>query len=226
MSDIMYVGGIFLHREFPTVGHLMGQVGRNMRKDKSIDLLTTPVEFFQDLVERAVSSQNVCTSDAAQRYLVELLSQFLHTTQLQDGISPLAIRMHQASLFSPEEKLHTFKQLGDYSLYISGFFSESLKRKVIDVDYYINIGSVAYLNAAGLHPQNTFQKLFNELSKKFTKFVEVLSQVSHQTQVSSEYNDILRLYEKWLKTKNQYLLKLLSEHGLIPIQNLNTDFEQ
>lgn len=199
----------------------------NMRKEKSIDLLTTPSEFFQQLVEKAISSQNVSTSAAAQCYLVRLLSQFLHTAQLQEGsTSPLALQMHQATLSSPEEKLQTFKQLGDHSLYISGFFSESFKRKVIDIDYYINIGRIAYHNAAGLHPQNTFQKLYHELSKKFTKFVEVLSQVSHQTQISSEYNDILRLYEKWLKTKNQYLLNLLSEHGLIPIRNLNTDFDQ
>jgi len=198
-----------------------------MGKEKSIDLLTTPAEFFRQLVEKAVASQNVCITEAARHYLVQLLSQFLHTTQLQaGGSSPLALTLRLATLSAPEEKLQTFKQLGDYSLYISGFFPESFKRKVIDIDYYINMGSVAYMNAAGLHPKDTFQKLFHELSKKFPKFVEVISEVSHHTQISSEYNDMLRLYEQWLKTGNQYLLKLLSEHGLIPIQNLNTDFEQ
>src|SRR3990167_2788887 len=134
-----------------------------MRKEKLIDLLTTPSEFFQPLVEKAISSQNVSTSEAAQCYLVQLLSQFLHATQLQEGsTSPLALKMHQAALSSPEEKLQTFKQLGDHSLYISGFFSESLNRKIIDIDYYINMGRIAYLNAAGLHPQSAFQKLFHE----------------------------------------------------------------
>ena len=52
-----------------------------MRKEKLIDLLTTPSEFFQPLVEKAISSQNVSTSEAAQCYLVQLLSQFLHATQ-------------------------------------------------------------------------------------------------------------------------------------------------
>lgn len=199
-----------------------------MRKTKPIDLLTTPGEFFRQLVEKAVSAQNVAITEAARHYLVQLLSRFLCATELKaGGSSPLALKMHLATLLTPEEKLQTFKQLGDYSLYISGFFPESLKRKVIDIDYYINIGSTAYMSAAGLHPKNNLQKLFHELSKEFIKFVGVISEVSHHTQISSEHNDILRLYEQWLKTGNQYLLRLLSEqHGLIPIENLNTDFDQ
>lgn len=196
-------------------------------KNASIDLLTTPNEFFQQLVVKAISSQKVETTEAVTYYLVQLLSQFLQTAQLKELAStPLALKMHSATLSPPEEQLHVFKQLGDYSLYTAGFFSESFKRKIIDVDYYIKMGALAYLNVAVLQTKKEIQKLYKDLSNKFPNYVEVLSEVSHQTQISSEYNDILRLYEKWLKTKSPHLLNILLKHGVIPPEALDTDFDQ
>ena len=41
----------------------------------------------------------------------------------------------------------SLKQIGDVSLFVSGFFSDSLRRKLVDVDYYVSIGGVAYQRA-------------------------------------------------------------------------------
>ena len=35
-------------------------------------------------------------------------------------------------------------QIGDVSLFTSGFFADSLRGKLVDVDYYVNIGGAAY----------------------------------------------------------------------------------
>ena len=44
----------------------------------------------------------------------------------------------------PIVRFELLKKLGDRSLYISGFFADSLQRKVVDVDYYAEMGGVAY----------------------------------------------------------------------------------
>ena len=46
---------------------------------------------------------------------------------------------------SGEARNQILRRLGDVALFISGVFSRSLKRRVVDVDYYIAMGGGAYL---------------------------------------------------------------------------------
>ena len=90
------------------------------------------------------------------------------------------------------------KQIGDFSLFISGFFADSLHRKLVDVDYYVSIGGTAY-TALSRYETDTFSPVFAELAEKFIRFVDVLSEVSERASLCSNA-DLLRLYERWLKT--------------------------
>ena len=54
-----------------------------------------------------------------------------------------------------------------------------------------------------------------ELAEKFGMFVEVLSEVSERTSCASN-TDLLRLYEKWLKTGGRRSGQLLVERGVVP----------
>jgi hypothetical protein len=53
------------------------------------------------------------------------------------------------------------------------------------------------------------------LGEKFVGFVDVLSEVSERTSCSSNA-DLLRLYEKWLKTGSARSGQLLAERGVVP----------
>ncbi|HLB58742.1 MAG TPA: hypothetical protein VJL87_01480 [Bdellovibrionota bacterium] len=197
------------------------------RATREFDLLTTPEQFFFELVSKALCSQKVSASKTVEIYLVNLLSHFLSADLLKEFESaPLALQYHQAATAPPDGQLNALRQLGDYSLYISGFFSESLNRKIVDVDYYIAMGERAYDHLSGLHRENVMQKMFGELSKNFPQLVDVLTEVSHSTQISTEHTNILRIYEKWLLTKSDRLKALLAQHGLIPIPGLKTIFNQ
>ena len=108
----------------------------------------------------------------------------------------------------------SLKQIGDLSLFISGFFSDSLRRKLVDVDYYVSIGGFAY-NTLSRHESDTFSPVFAELAEKFADFVDVLSEVSERTSCASNL-DLLRLYERWLKTGSRRCGQLLVERGVVP----------
>ena len=74
---------------------------------------------------------------------------------------------------------------------MSGFFSDSLQRKLVDVDYYVTIGGIAY-NALSRIETDTLSPVFAELAEKFVGFVDVLSEVSERTSCTSNA-DLLRL---------------------------------
>ena len=77
------------------------------------------------------------------------------------------------------------RQVGDLSLFISGFFSDSLNRSLVDVDYYIQLGEHAYGSLAR-QGDGTFGDVFDELAGKFPAFVDVLGEVSERTRADVE----------------------------------------
>src|SRR5215472_12817362 len=101
-------------------------------------------EFFQDAVNSAIRNQGVDTTAPTECYLVNLLAEFMKTPPDDE---PLALKLAQA-VNSPDERVRQLKDLGDTSLYVSGFFSESLQRKLVDVGYYIQMGGAAYSQLA------------------------------------------------------------------------------
>src|SRR6516225_2434594 len=97
-------------------------------------------EFFQDVVSSAIKNQGVATTEPTECYLVNLLAEF---TKAQLDDEPLALKLAHA-VHSPDERIRQLKDVGDKSLYVSGFFADSLQRKLVDVDYYIQMGGSAY----------------------------------------------------------------------------------
>ncbi len=171
------------------------------------------VEYFKDLVDGALEHQHVNAGELTAFYVVHLLAGFLQRPADNDG-EPLALKLAAALEAGGLRQRTTLKQIGDLSLFISGFFSDSLRRKLVDVDYYVSIGGYAY-NTLSRHESDTFSPVFAELAEKFAAFVDVLSEVSERTACSSNA-DLLRLYEKWLKTGSRRSGELLVARGIVP----------
>jgi hypothetical protein len=117
------------------------------------------------------------------------------------------------------ERRLLLRRLGDLSLFIAGFFSESLARKPVDVDYYSGMGEAAYNALSELAPQSLQGKALNgvyrELAEKFRDFVDVLGEVAEMARVFTE-KDIIRLYEVWMLTGSQHAYRKLRELGVQP----------
>jgi hypothetical protein len=171
------------------------------------------VEYFKDLVDRALTHQGLATQELTSFYVVQLLAGFLQRPENYDD-GPLALRLAQALESGGMRQRASLKQIGDLSLFISGFFSESLNRKLVDVDYYASIGGRAY-HALSRVETDTFSPVFAELGEKFVDFVDVLSEVSERTSCATNV-DLLRLYEKWIRTGSRRSGQLLVECGVVP----------
>jgi len=184
------------------------------------------VEFFKELVDGALAHQRLAANELTAFYVVQLLASFVERPSAggEDEHAPLALRLGQALEAGGMRQRTTLKHIGDMSLFVSGFFSDSPNRKVVDVDYYVSIGGCAY-NALSRFETDTFSPVFAELAEKFVGFVDVLSEVSARTSCSSN-GDVLRLYEKWLKTGSPRSGQLLIERGVVPNSSIKSNLVQ
>src|SRR5690606_4120063 len=116
------------------------------------ELLADSSGFFEDIVSEALKQKRIETRPVVTNYLVDLLKHYLVTENLFDWEdemgrkrrSTLAELFLKSAQLSPAQRVETLKRLGDTSLYISGFFAQSLKRKVVDLSYYVEMGTSAY----------------------------------------------------------------------------------
>src|SRR4051794_18688958 len=99
------------------------------------------VEYFRELVDAALTRQGLATQELTAFYVVQLLNSFLQRPVVsadEDG-QPLAMRLSQALEGGAARQRAALREIGDVSLFVSGFFSDSLQRKLVDVDYYVSI---------------------------------------------------------------------------------------
>lgn len=183
---------------------------------------TTPTTYFKDMVDTAIKHQHVKTDIVVEFYLVNLLTDFVNAEKIKKINEPIAIVMYKALNSGLNEQCALFKEIGDSSLYISGFFSDSLKRKIVDIDYYITMGSTAYNYLATLTKDRkaTLYTLYSELSKKFKTFVDIFTEVSERCLITSR-QDILRIYERWIKIKSKRNEELLRALGITLLPDIN-----
>jgi hypothetical protein len=184
----------------------------------------SPVEFFKEQVEAACDRQHLRPQPLTCYYVVSLLAEFVRfgntsATSAMSSAEPLALQLLRAINSGGSSQRLGLKQVGDASLFISGFFSDSLRRSLVDVDYYVSLGGYAYRSLG--HSDDTLSPIFEELSEKFVSFVDVLSDVSARTSLTNDA-DLLRLYEKWVRTGSRRNGDLLVEKGIVPNASVTT----
>jgi hypothetical protein len=187
----------------------------------------SPAEYFRELVEAALQHQHVSVRGETSFYVVNLLAGFVHPDRLPmaEAREALGIRLARALQAAGEAQRDGLRQVGDLSLFTSGFFSDSLNRSLVDVDYYIQLGARAYGALARRRVTDTLGDVFDELSDNFPAFVDVLSEVSERSALSSN-SDLLRLYEKWLRTGSRRSGDLLVSRGIVPNTAVGSRFIQ
>lgn len=179
-----------------------------------VTLATSVDEFFHEVVTDALSVVDLEASEPASWYLVGLLGDFT-TARLPD--EPLGMKL-AAAPENPGERVRTLKEVGDTSLYVAGFFAESLSRSLVDVDYYVGLGQTAYIRLArSLGSRRPISEVYEELAAKFPQFVDVLAAVRKRVNLAElgGTSDIGRLYEIWLRTRDEWVEKKLKQAGLL-----------
>ncbi len=174
-----------------------------------VTLATSVDEFFHEVVTDALSVVDLDASEPASWYLVGLLGDMTRA-RLTD--EPHGLKLAQTGA-DAGERVKTLKEVGDTSLYVAGFFAESLGRSLVDVDYYVGIGQTAYARLARSMGRTSLTEVYDELSQNFPLFVDVLAEVRKRTDFAT--TDVTRLHEIWIRTRDEWIEKKLRAIGVL-----------
>lgn len=190
-------------------------------------------EFFRTSVSDVAAKQSLELDDHTEHYVVNLLTLYsrseavFDTTENGLELRPLArILADSVDSADPGERNSALQRVGDLSLFLAGFFGDGMSRKLVDVDYYVQMGGAAYgtlsSNVRGSVQGSRLAAVFEELAGKFIELVDVLAEIRDE---SREINDIdvLRMYEIWLKTGSGRAARRLREAGIEPNRRLGID---
>jgi hypothetical protein len=186
--------------------------------------------YFHGVVEEAIKARHVEATNGATSYLVGLLSDYAHPDQKAGEAlaRPLSFLLNEAlQTPAPAERFDKLRTLGDGVLYSCGFFGDHFEARGVDQSYIIGIGTTAYGAAASiLHVPSTTQAdkpglrldIYRELADNFRAFVGVLVEIADRTITAGVQGskDLVRVYERWLKTGSEGLAQALAAHGLVP----------
>lgn len=182
-------------------------------------LFEHPREYFAGQVDGALKRLKFEPLPQSRSYLVDLLEHYMFSENLfppeerrQDTLAEMWLK---AQNIAGPQRTDLLKKLGDSSLYISGFFGESLSRKIVDIDYYVDMGGVAYraLASAADGPRS---QMFGEFSARFGEFVDVLTCISQEALVQTD-GDLLKLYSRYMATGSRLAEEQLVEKGLLVV---------
>jgi hypothetical protein len=182
-----------------------------------VTLASSVDEYFHEVVTDALEAVDLEASEPASWYLVGLLGDF---TKARLTDEPLGMKL-ATPVADSGERVKNLKQVGDTSLYVAGFFAESLNRSLVDVEYYVGLGQSAYAQLArslsgGTRPA-ALGDVYEELAEKFPRFVDVLTEVRKRTTLAelNATTDIGKLYEVWLRTREDWVEQKLKAAGVL-----------
>jgi hypothetical protein len=190
--------------------------------------------FFHGVVEDAIKAKRVEATNGATSYLVSLLSDYARPgNRAEEALGrPMAFLLDEAiHTPAPAERFERLRTLGDGVLYSCGFFGDHFEARGVDRGYLIGIGSVAYANASSMlrlpsAPTSASGEepldVYRELADKFASFVSVIIEIADAiiAQGMGGSRDLVKVYERWLRTGSERLASALTSHGLMPTRGL------
>lgn len=189
-------------------------------------------DYFRESMEAAIDKQGVDMDPHATHYVVNLLTLFARSEDLYEdhgpayGLKPLALMMVDAvEAPTAEQRNFALQRIGDVSLFIAGFFADSLAHRLVDLDYYIYMGGNAYGSLSdemrGTLRGKALSDVYRELAHKFQTVVDILNEVRDTSRQSTDI-DLLRTYEVWLRTGSKRAESLLRQNGVVPMPNITS----
>lgn len=174
-------------------------------------------EFFHPRVESAVAHQRVPVSNETVYYLSHLLAEQGRVDAEPAPDATLVELRHRAVAAPRAEAVSLWKQLGDRTLVVAGYFREQVDRRRLSRDYYGRMGSTAYDALGRMMGGEGFGAIFAELAVRWHACTDVIAEVRDES-ADCKDADVLRLYEEWLRTGSPRVAERLRTLGVTPIR--------
>lgn len=179
---------------------------------------------FYDIVSEKEKNAKIELSDYSKLYLMNLLKGLIEKNDFfyRDIIGNDALAEAFMKALSEEllKKVQKIKAVGDLCLIYSGLFPDMLNKKLVDVDYFIQLGKVSFLTLhriyVTMNSLSDLKNLYYSIFLDFLKLVTVMIEISKSFKLIDQ-NNLLKVYERWQKTKIQGLYEILKANNIHPI---------
>ncbi len=114
--------------------------------------------FFEGLSE--LNKKSLCpvpesvifySSDVLDKFA--LSDDFFETSDGKVREKILGMKLLEATQLPRDEQKKIYKEVGDMSLMVCGYFSESVNKKIVDTQYYAQLGKMAYSHLNSVTPR-------------------------------------------------------------------------
>ncbi|MGA1862113.1 hypothetical protein OWM07_04455 [Deferribacter thermophilus] len=181
-------------------------------------------ELFYELIESAEKSISKTLSEYSKIYILNLLKKLTYSNELlnneilkEKAIAEIFMEAFHQNIF---EKIRLLKLAGDFSLLLSGLYPDSIKNKLVSIDYYIKMGKSSYKELANTYGQYRskleLMQLYLELKREFYKLVEILTEIADNINFINK-DDLLYIKQNWEKTNIKKYKEILDKNKIIPI---------
>lgn len=168
--------------------------------------------FFDGLSE--LNQKSLCpvpqsviyySSDVLDKFA--LSQDFFETSEGKVREKILGMKLLEATQFSREEQRKVYKEVGDMSLLVCGYFSESVNKKLVDVQYYSQLGKMAYSHLNNVSP--TFMDIpsfYGMVATCFESMTTLMMILATKNRTGEENNLIFKKIMKDEKVSEKELL--------------------
>lgn len=182
-----------------------------------INIETSTTACWQNLVKEALSKTHYTLTEDLESYLIFLLIRFTRDSNFVS--STLALEYLESNNLTGAMQQEQLRDVGDKCLMFAGFYPEQAHRKLVSLDYFVNIGRGAYDQIADITaPTGNFkglQQLFSELSVNFVNLLDTLHQVRALDKTNQWLLDEILQYEKKvLQCRDFVSIDNISKRGL------------
>ncbi|MCX8083445.1 MAG: hypothetical protein N3C60_00785 [Calditerrivibrio sp.] len=182
-----------------------------------------------DIVTENERKASLQLNEYAKLYLMTIMKNLIEKEDFfykniinDDALGEAFMKAFAKDLFG---KIQTIKAVGDLCLIYSGLFPDKLNRKLVDIDYFIKLGQVSFLTLYRIYNHidtlSDIKNLYLNVYKEFLKITSVLMEIAKSFRLIDEEN-ILKIYERWQKTKINALYNILKAKNIIPL-DYNSD---
>jgi len=180
--------------------------------------------FIVDEIEAAEEKLNIRLSKYTKIYILDLLKKLCTQRDPLNleliGDRPLAIVLMEAVRKDIFQKIRDLKAVGDISLIFSGLYPEYLTRRLVDIDYYIEIGKRSYHLLSDTYSNFTRQQelfvLYSQLVAEFITLIQILTEMASELHFLDEEN-LEKIYNRYRRTRIKKYLEILRENKIEPL---------
>lgn len=176
--------------------------------DLKLHIDPTSTASWKRLINEALVKCHRNLNDDVESYLIFLLIRFTKHTELANSVLALEYLESQNTIGINQQ--HQLRDIGDKCLLFSGFYPEQAHRRLVNLEYFVNMGRGAYDQIAnGTHNSaefNSLRELFAELSNNFINLLDVLQHVKFSDKQQHLLLDEVLKHEKKKMIEKQIIV--------------------